>query len=274
MAAKIADFFGNLDARAWRAFAASIGMLVVAAAMLVVGRLYYGEQINAFIDSTLGQANRGHWGLLATILVFTLTSFVGAPQFVLITACVVAFGPEQGFWYAWIATLVSGAVNYWAGYVTRAHAKKRFGGATGGRFTRFMGKNTFLASALIRNVPSGPFIVVNMAFGVARANFWAFLAGLALGSLPKTAVVAFGFDVILDAIEGNVGGAVTAGVAAIVVWVVGVVLVRNWVKRRESQKGDEEDGSAEADAAGGKAGDETDRAASGAPVARDPADTP
>src|SRR6185436_19412593 len=95
--AKIADFFNNLDARAWRAFAASLGMLIVAAVMLVIGRLYYGDQIEAFIDATLGQANRGHWGLAATVLVFTLTSFVGAPQFVLITACVVAFGPEQGF---------------------------------------------------------------------------------------------------------------------------------------------------------------------------------
>ncbi|HVV33619.1 MAG TPA: VTT domain-containing protein [Vitreimonas sp.] len=233
---RVSEFFNNMDERAWRAIAVSVVLLVIAGAMLVVGRLYFGDQINAFIDGTLGQAQRQHWGLWATILVFTLTSFVGAPQFVLISACVVAFKPEHGFWYAWIATIVSGVVNYWVGYLTRAHAQKHFSGSTGGRFTHFMGKNTFLASALIRNVPSAPFIVVNMAFGVARANFWAFLAGMAVGVLPKTAIVAFGFDVILDAMEGKVGSAVVAGVAGIVIWLVGVVLVRRWLRRREERK--------------------------------------
>jgi len=242
--AQIGEFLNNMDARAWRAIGVSVALLVVAAAMLVVGRLYYGDQINAFIDATLGQANRGHWGLWATILVFTLTSFVGAPQFVLITACVVAFKPEHGFWYAWIATIVSGAVNYLVGWATRAQTQKRFGGATGGRFTHFMGKNTFLASLLIRNVPSAPFIVVNMAFGVARANFWAFLAGMAIGVLPKTAIVAFGFDVILDAIEGKVGSAVLAGVAAIAIWLIVVVVVRGWLRRREERKGRESESAA------------------------------
>lgn len=242
--AQIGEFLNNMDARAWRAIGVSVALLVVAAAMLVAGRLYYGDQINAFIDATLGQANRGHWGLWATILVFTLTSFVGAPQFVLITACVVAFKPEHGFWYAWIATIVSGAVNYLVGWATRAQTQKRFGGATGGRFTHFMGKNTFLASLLIRNVPSAPFIVVNMAFGVARANFWAFLAGMAIGVLPKTAIVAFGFDVILDAIEGKVGSAVLAGVAAIAIWLIVVVVVRGWLRRREERKGRESESAA------------------------------
>jgi uncharacterized membrane protein YdjX (TVP38/TMEM64 family) len=237
---RVSEFINNLDARAWRAIAVSVALLVIAAAMLVIGRLYFGDQINGFINSTLGDAKRHHWGLWATILIFTLTSFVGAPQFVLISACVVAFKPEHGFWYAWIATIVSGIVNYWVGYLTRSHAQKHFSGSTGGRFTHFMGKNTFLASALIRNVPSAPFIVVNMAFGVARASFWAFLAGMAVGTLPKTAIVAFGFDVILDALQGKVGSAVIAGVAGIVIWLLGVVLVRGWLRRREVRKNREQ----------------------------------
>jgi uncharacterized membrane protein YdjX (TVP38/TMEM64 family) len=233
---RVSEFFNNLDARAWRAIAASLAMVAIVCLLLVIGRLYFAAQINAFIDGTLGDARRHHWGLWATILVFTATSFVGAPQFVLITACVVAFNPEYGFWYAWIATVVSGAVNYWVGYLTRTHAQKHFSGSTGGRFTEFMGKNTFLASALIRNVPSAPFIVVNMAFGVARANFWAFLAGMTVGALPKTALVAFGFDVILNAMQGKTGAAVAAAVAGIGVWLLGVVFVRVWLRRREQQK--------------------------------------
>src|SRR5690606_37233429 len=144
-----ADFVNNMDARAWRAVAVSIGMVVIVAAMLVIGRLYYGAEIEAFIDSTLGEARRTHLGLPVTILVFVLTAYVGAPQIVLIGACVVAFGPEEGFWWSWIATIVSGAATYYTGRFASGATQRRFGGATGGRFTRFMGKNGFLASLIV-----------------------------------------------------------------------------------------------------------------------------
>lgn len=230
--AKLADFANNMDARAWRAVAISIAMVVVVGVMLVAGRFYYGAEIEAFIDSTLGEARRGHWGLLATILVFTLTAYVGAPQIVLIGACVVAFGPEQGFWYSWIATIVSGAVTYFTGRLSSAQTQKRFGGATGGRFTRFMGKNAFLASLIVRFVPTAPFIVVNMAFGAARVSIWPFLAGLALGVLPKTAIIAFAGDGIMNALEGDLGAAALMGAIAIALWIVVAVVVRKWVRRQ------------------------------------------
>jgi uncharacterized membrane protein YdjX (TVP38/TMEM64 family) len=230
--AKLADFANNMDARAWRAVAISIAMVVVVGVMLVAGRFYYGAEIEAFIDSTLGEARRGHWGLLATILVFTLTAYVGAPQIVLIGACVVAFGPEQGFWFSWIATIVSGAVTYFTGRLSSAQTQKRFGGATGGRFTRFMGKNAFLASLIVRFVPTAPFIVVNMAFGAARVSIWPFLAGLALGVLPKTAIIAFAGDGIMNALEGDLGAAALMGGIAIALWIVVAVVVRKWVRRQ------------------------------------------
>lgn len=231
LSARFTDFVNNMDARAWRAVALSIAMVVVTLLLLVIGRLYYGEQIEAFIDSTLGEARRTHIGLPVTIAVFTLTAYVGAPQFVLILACVVAFGPEQGFWFAWIATIVSGAATYFTGRLAGAETRKRFGGATGGRFTRFMGKNGFLASLIVRLVPSAPFVVVNMAFGAARVGFWAFIGGLALGVLPKTAIIAFAGDGIMDALEGRLGSAALMGAIAIVLWVLVAYVVRKWLRR-------------------------------------------
>lgn len=227
-----------MDARAWRAVAASLAMVVIALIVLVIGRLYYGEEIAAFIDATLGEARRMHIGLPITIAVFTLTAYVGAPQFVLILACVVAFGPEQGFWFAWIATVASGAVTYFTGRLAGAETRKRFGGATGGRFTRFMGKNALAASFLVRFVPTAPFVVVNMAFGAARVNFWPYIAGLAVGVLPKTAIIAFAGDGIMDAIEGKLGSAALMGVLAIALWIGVVVLVRRFVRRE--RRGEDE----------------------------------
>lgn len=237
--AKLTEFVENMDPRAWRAVALSAASVVILLVLIVVGRLYYGEEIEGFINATLGEANRGHWGLLATILVFTLTAYVGAPQIALILACVVAFGPEQGFWNAWIATIVSGVATYFTGRLAGAEAQKRFGGATGGRFTRFMGKNGFWASFIVRFVPTGPFVVVNMAFGAARVNFWAFIAGLTLGVLPKTAGVAFFGDSILDALEGEFVTAALMALLAIAVW-AGVVLAVRWWMRRDKDSSDQD----------------------------------
>lgn len=231
MFAKLSDFANNMDSRAWTAVAMSVAMVVAVLVLLVLGRFYFGEEIRAFIDGTLGEARRGHWGLLATILVFTLTAYVGAPQIVLIGACVVAFGPEQGFWNAWLATVVSGAATYFTGRLTSAQTQKRFGGATGGRFTRFMGKNGFLASLIVRFVPTAPFVVVNMAFGAARVNFWAFITGLTIGVLPKTVLVAFAGDSILDALQGEFLAAIVMAVLAVAVWLVIVLIVRTWLRR-------------------------------------------
>jgi len=229
--ARFDDFVNNMDARAWRAVIMSAASVVIVLALLIVGRFYFGDEVEAFIDNTLGEANRGHWGLIATILVFTLTAYVGAPQIVLIGACVVAFGPETGFWNAWIATVVSGAATYFTGRLTSVQTQKRFGGATGGRFTRFMGKNGFLASLIVRFVPTAPFVVVNMAFGAARVNFWAFIFGLTIGVLPKTVLVAFAGDSILDALQGEFLAALVMAGLAIAVWVAIALIVRRLVRR-------------------------------------------
>jgi uncharacterized membrane protein YdjX (TVP38/TMEM64 family) len=231
--AKLVDLAQNMDARAWTAVGASIAMIVIALIVLVIGRLYYGAEIEGFIDQTLGGARRTHLGLPVTIAVFTLTAYVGAPQFVLILACVVAFGPEQGFWFAWIATVVSGAATYFTGRLAGAESRKRLGGATGGRFTRFMGKNAFLASMIVRFLPTAPFVVVNMAFGAARVNFWPYIAGLTIGVLPKTAIFAFGYDGIMDAVEGRWGSAALMGGAAICLWLVVVVVVRRLIRSQK-----------------------------------------
>jgi uncharacterized membrane protein YdjX (TVP38/TMEM64 family) len=235
VSAKLSDFVSNMDARAWRAVAISIAMVVLAVALLVIGRLYFADEVEGFIEGTLGEARRGHWGLVAAILVFTLTAFVGAPQIVLISACVVAFGPELGFWNAWIATIVSGAVTYFTGRLASAQTQRRFGGATGGRFTRFMSKNTLLASFFVRFVPTGPFIVANAAFGAARANFWTYIIGLAVGVLPKTVIIAFAGDSIMDALQGEFLTAVVMAVLAITLWLLVVFFVRRWLKRAQAQ---------------------------------------
>ena len=90
--------------------------------------------------------------------------------------------------------------------------------------------SAFLASLLVRLVPSAPFVVVHMAFGAARVSFWAFIAGLTIGVLPKTMLVAFAGDSIMDALQGEFLAAVVMAGLAMLVWVAVVLIVRRWLR--------------------------------------------
>ena len=234
----IIDFLSNMEARRWRAVLATALLLGAMIALFAVGKSQLGLDAEGRLEAWLTGFRHGPWGLVAAIVVFTVSAFFGAPQFILIAACVVAFGPWFGFLYSWIATVVSAGVTYWLGRGPTARLLERHGGKTVGRLTRFVGKNAFYASFMIRNVPSAPFIVVNMAFGAARASFPGFLAGCALGVLPKTALVAFFGGSFMTAVSGDGiwTSAILAGVA--LAWLALMLVVRELVKRREIARGD------------------------------------
>ncbi len=227
-----------MEARRWRAVLATALLLGAMIALFAVGKSQLGLEAEDQLEAWLAGFRHGPWGLVAAIVVFTVSAFFGAPQFILIAACVVAFGPWFGFLYSWIATVVSAGVTYWLGRGPTARLLARHGGKTVGRLTRFVGKNAFYASFMIRNVPSAPFIVVNMAFGAARASFPGFIAGCALGVLPKTALVAFFGGSFMTAVSGDGvwTSLILAGVAA--AWLILMLGVRELVKRREASRGD------------------------------------
>lgn len=223
------DSLNDMDKRRLRTVGIAAAIIITLVSLLVIGRLYFADDMVTFINNALGEARRTPFALPVTIAVFSTMSFVGAPQILLIGACVIAFGPEQGFWLSWIATIISGAVNYAAGRLSRAAAQKHLG--ANGRFTTFIGKNGFLASLAIRLVPSAPFVVVNMAFGAARVGFAVFLGGLAIGVLPKTALIAFAGESVMNVLRGDLASAAFMAVAAIAAWLIVMALVHRFVRR-------------------------------------------
>ena len=232
---RIVDFLLNMEAQRWRTLLVSLLLLGGIIALFAFGKAHFTLGAEEKLEAWLAGYRVGPWGLVAAIVVFTLSAFIGIPQFILIAACVVAFGPSLGFFYSWAATVASAGVTYWLGRGPTARMLDRFGGKTTDRLKRFVGKNAFYASFIIRNVPSAPFIVVNMAFGATRASFPAFLLGCALGVLPKTALVAFFGGAVAAAAKGD-GVWTSAILAAVAVVWLGLMLgVREWVKRREDR---------------------------------------
>ncbi|MAP93546.1 MAG: hypothetical protein CMK07_01230 [Ponticaulis sp.] len=227
----VVKFLNRLDASAWRAVIISCVLLASVAAVFVLGRmfLFTGESDGALggIQALLNDVRTSPFGLLIVIGIYCGAAFLGAPQFGLIGATVLAFGPTLGFGYAWIATLASSSMAFWLGRVFGFSMVRKYGGDSVLRLSRFMGKNDFLASAIVRNVPTAPAIVVNMAFGASEARFLRFLSGTAIGIVPKTLLIALFGQAVAQSMTGN---PLFAGIALVVmglIWIPLMLLARS-----------------------------------------------
>ncbi|MGR3250573.1 MAG: TVP38/TMEM64 family protein [Paracoccus sp. (in: a-proteobacteria)] len=233
---RILDFFLRMDARAARAIGVSVGLFLVVAIVFLVGRFVLDIEPGA-AGSWFGALQDRWYALPVTIIVFTALSFLGAPQFGLMAAAIVAFGPTTGALYAWIATLTAASVNYWLGRIFGARILKRYGGDWANRISSFIGRNGLVASMVVRWVPSGPFIVVNMGFGIARTPYWAFGLGTALGTGPKIIVVGMaGQGIMAMLAEGRILFGL-ALLAAVVAWIAVMLVARKWLRRNRPQEG-------------------------------------
>lgn len=224
------DFFQRLDRSALRAVLVTCALFLTVIVILVLGKtglLGSFEEVQAWAKS----ASEGPWGLAVLILLFCVAAFLGIPQFALISVAVVAFGPVLGFVNAWLATLVSGTLTFWLGRLAGEETFRRYAGPSANRFSAFIGRNSFAASLIVRNVPTGPFLIVNMAFGVSQARFSHYLAGMAIGVLPKLALVAFAGQSVMAALRGSPLLAVGAGGLAFGVWVVLMLYARKRVRQ-------------------------------------------
>ncbi|MBI1385761.1 MAG: TVP38/TMEM64 family protein [Rhizobiales bacterium] len=214
----------TLKAVAW----ALIAIAAVSALFIVVGRIIGFEQ-DGMLAQFFGQLRESWLALPAVVLVFVLAALVGAPQFLLIAVTVAAFGPLAGFLYSYIATLVSASINFEAArrLGTRWLERRALRRLEGLR--ERIGDQGFYAAMLVRIVPSAPFVVVNAALGLSRTPYLAFIAGTAVGIIPKTALIALLGKVVEQAIAGEARAIVTL-VGAAALWLALVVGARALVR--------------------------------------------
>jgi uncharacterized membrane protein YdjX (TVP38/TMEM64 family) len=239
---KLFAFLNNMDAQVWRTVWVSLALLAGVAGIVVIGSL---TGVTDHMDEQLMGLRNSPWGLPMTILLFNITSFLAAPQFVLFGACVVAFGPWVGCAYAMIGTIISAWIHFYIGRFGGADLVRRYGGDTMNRLSRFIGKNDFLASLIVRSVPTAPAVVVNMAFGASQANFWRYTAGVIVGSIPKILIVALLGQSVLSAMGGGVMLAIGLGITVVAVWISVALAARRAVRGEPALQKPEEAPSAE-----------------------------
>ena len=228
-------FFLNLDAKAMRAVWISLLLLALVVAVFLIGKSPWGQGVMAALEGWMAHYARSPLAIVIVTAVFCVSSLFGAPQFVLVAACVVAFGPLWGGFYSWFATQAAAALNFYIGRIAGGGLIKRLGGERLNKLAGYIGKNAFSASFVVRNIPTAPPIVVNMAFGASQAAFLPFLAGCALGSIPKIVLVVL-LGGSLSAFKGSGSwkmALMMAGLAAL--WLALMLLARQLYERARNK---------------------------------------
>ena len=227
-------FLTNMDAKAWRAIVVSFVLFGGVGLVFLFGAQALGFGGEATVERWLGAAS-GPWALPVAVAAFGVLAFLGVPQFMLIAACVVAFGPWAGFAYSWVGTMASSLVGFYLGRLAGARTLSSLSGDGVKAFMALVGRNGFAASFIVRLVPSAPFIVVNMAAGVTPMRALDFAAGTGLGIIPKIALTAFAGNSVARVMKGQGGaGHILTLVAVVALWLGIGWYARKWLKAREA----------------------------------------
>ena len=235
---RLLQFVTNMDARAWRSLAVSFLLFGGVGLVFLFGAQVLGFDGEATVERWLGVASDGPWALPAAVAAFAALAFLGVPQFMLIAAAVVAFGGWTGFVYSWIGTMVSAMVGFYVGRIAGARTLDVFSSEGVRKFMGLVGRNGFFASLVVRLVPSAPFIVVNMAAGVTPMRVRHFVAGTALGIVPKIALTAFAGSSIIQIMRGRAGREALWLALVLAAWLVIGWYARRWLKAREEAVGE------------------------------------
>lgn len=182
------DFFKDMDKQARTAIIVVIVMFLVVAAMALLGSASLNVE-NGEYYRFFEAISQSQWVIPIILAVFVFGAFIGVPQWALIAGMVLAFGWDKGASGAWICTLISATVNFWLARWIGVERVRKFGGELVNRITSVIRKNGFVTSFAVRFVPTGPFVLVNMAAGVSGMKYRHFISGTALGIIPKIIIV-------------------------------------------------------------------------------------
>ena len=209
----------NIRAFVWLAVSLLVPLIIIVAAKQVfnVDQSEFFAIMQTFADSP--------WAIPVTILIFCAMAFIGAPQWMLITGTVLAFGPWEGGGLSWIGSLTSAMLGFGIGHFIGADRLRKLDANLIQKLSAAVRKNGFMTSMVVRLVPTGPAIFVNLAAGVSRMKFSHFVGGTALGIIPKIVVVALISQGFISGLSGSLMAVFFAALA-------GVAIMLSWFARK------------------------------------------
>ena len=112
---------------------------------------------------------------------------------------------------SWVGSLAAAALGFWIGKTVGAERLRRLDAKLIRRISAAVRKNGFMTSLVVRLVPTGPAILVNLAAGVSRMKFRHFVAGTGIGIIPKIIVVCLISQGLISGLSGSLMAVFFAG---------------------------------------------------------------
>lgn len=209
-------------------------LLLGAVTLLGFAAPFLPAGITDHLTPFLHAARANAWAPLAAILAYVALATLGAPQIVLITAIVAVFGPWFGLLYSWTGKVIACAIGFAIGRIGGADFVARHSNESVKKAMALLARRGFWASALIRLVPTVPSVLINIAAGATPIRFRDFIAGTALGSVPKMALLAFGGHAAIVAAQQNKLWAWGVLALVVVLWIALGYAAKRWLKDKEA----------------------------------------
>ncbi len=197
-----------------------IASLMVPVLLVVAAKQIFNIDQAEFF-AMMQSLSQSPWAVPVTIMLFCGLAFIGAPQWMLITGTVLAFGVWEGGILSWVGSLAAAVLGFWIGQSVGAERLRRLDAKLIRKLSAAVRKNGFVTSLVVRLVPTGPAILVNLAAGVSRMKFRHFVAGTAIGIIPKILVVCLVSQGLIAGFSGSVMAvffAALAGLAILLSW--------------------------------------------------------
>lgn len=169
----------------------AVSPIIILAVLIVIVRSFLNLPVSEFYQ-WFEAFKESPYSIAIVVLTFIVGSFLAVPQWALYVGMVTVFGPVLGGFTAWGATLTSASTNFFIGRLIGYNRLGRFIKADGrvASFMQRLKKDGFMASFVVRFIPTGPFIIVNMLAGASGLQFLSFVLGTALGIIPKIIIIA------------------------------------------------------------------------------------
>lgn len=174
--------------------------------LIIVLVMVFREHVQAGID-LMGTYSGTPLAVIVAFSVFLIGSIFLIPQWMLIAAAIAAFGLVEGVGIAWAGTLFSAAIHVTFAKAIEGRLRDRLGepryAQRMARLRRLFARNSFQSGFIVRLIPTGPAIVVNMAAGIVGVHRTAFLAGTALGIIPKILLAGIVASELISSAQGQ-----------------------------------------------------------------------
>ena len=202
--------------RRWVERALSVAALALGAAGFYWLHVYSGlewkpEALRDYV------AALGLFGPVALIAIMAFRPFLALPNWLVLLACGMLFGPWLGALYGTIGGLIGGALIFG---IARAFGRDAVQGRIGGALRIF---DELLATrgvpwlALYTAVPISPLTPAFASAGVSRMHLGPFCAAIGVGLLPRSSVFTFAGQAAVEPSVANVAVAGLIIVAAIAI---------------------------------------------------------